>query len=40
MISNQFKINRYSHIPIYFQLKEIVRKKIINKETKPGENIP
>jgi len=40
MILNESKINRYSHIPIYFQLKEIIRKKIINKKIKPGENIP
>jgi len=40
VILNQSKINRYSHVPIYFQLKEIIRKKIINKEIKPGENIP
>jgi GntR family transcriptional regulator len=37
---NQFKINKYSHIPIYCQLEEIIRKKIINKEIKSGENIP
>jgi len=40
MSLNQFKINKYSYIPIYYQLEEIIRKKIINKEIKPGENIP
>lgn len=34
------KVDKYSHLPLYYQIKEILQEMIDNDELKPGDTIP